>query len=178
MTNYDNEYNRKIKAQMFDLDKSYVRNDMKNYSMLTGEGVSGGGVSGGCSTAGVCDCKGAGLSAGVMKYPKKTKAMGMGVSGGASKVGLTSNAVVREEKKIRGGMKNLLGKDGHGTYKGGAIQTSKMNEVKAYNDKLNTEGSIGAGKKGNRAEIVRKVMKDKGLSMIEASKYVKANKLY
>jgi hypothetical protein len=174
MTNYDNEYNRKIKAQMFDLDKSYVRNDMKNYSMLTGEGVSGGGVSGGCSTAGVCDCKGAGLSAGVMKYPKN----GSGVSGGASKVGLTSNAVVREEKKIRGGMKNLLGKDGHGTYKGGAIQTSKMNEVKAYNDKLNTEGSIGAGKKGNRAEIVRKVMKDKGLSMIEASKYVKANKLY
>ena len=46
-----------------------------------------------------------------MKYPKKTKAMGMGVSGGAimgmgvsggaSKIGLTSNAVVREEKKIR-----------------------------------------------------------------------------
>ncbi len=34
------------------------------------------------------------------------------------------------------------------------------------------------GKKGNRMEIVKKVMKDKGLSMIEASKYVKANNLY
>jgi hypothetical protein len=29
-----------------------------------------------------------------------------------------------------------------------------------------------------RAEVVKKVMKDKGLSMIEASKYVKAHSLY
>ena len=29
-----------------------------------------------------------------------------------------------------------------------------------------------------RAEIVRKVMKEKGLSLIEASKFVKANHLY
>ena len=33
-------------------------------------------------------------------------------------------------------------------------------------------------KKGNRAEIVRKVMKDKGLKLIEASKYVKEHNLY
>lgn len=184
--NYDTPYNRKIKDEMFNLDKDYIRNDMKNYSMLTGEGVSGGalrgyGVSGGCSTAGVCDCKGAGLSAGVMEYKKKGKsASGSGVSGGASKVGLTSMAVVKENKKMgSANMKNLLGKDGKGTYKGGAIQTSKMSEVKAYNEKLNTEGSIGAGKKrGNRAEIVKKVMNEKGMSMIQASKYIKANNLY
>lgn len=36
----------------------------------------------------------------------------------------------------------------------------------------------GSSKKGNRIEIVRKVMRDKGMSMIEASKYVKANNLY
>jgi hypothetical protein len=35
-----------------------------------------------------------------------------------------------------------------------------------------------APKKNKRAEIVRKVMKEKNLSMIEASKYVKANNLY
>lgn len=29
-----------------------------------------------------------------------------------------------------------------------------------------------------RAEIVKKVMKERGLKMIEASKYVKANNLY
>ena len=41
---------------------------------------------------------------------------------------------------------------------------------------------IGSGLKpkkvNKRAEIVKKVMKEKGLSMIEASKYVKAHKLY
>ena len=41
---------------------------------------------------------------------------------------------------------------------------------------------IGSGikpkKVNKRAEIVKKIMKDKGLSMIESSKYVKANKLY
>jgi hypothetical protein len=35
-----------------------------------------------------------------------------------------------------------------------------------------------APKKNKRAEIVRKIMKEKNLSMIEASKYVKANNLY
>jgi hypothetical protein len=38
---------------------------------------------------------------------------------------------------------------------------------------------MGKPKKPNpRAEIVKKVMAEKGLSMIEASKYVKANNLY
>lgn len=36
----------------------------------------------------------------------------------------------------------------------------------------------GARKPNARAEIVKKVMREKGLSMIEASKYVKANGLY
>jgi len=38
--------------------------------------------------------------------------------------------------------------------------------------------SGGAKKSNKRAEIVKKVMKEKNMSMIEASKYVKANKLY
>lgn len=39
--------------------------------------------------------------------------------------------------------------------------------------------SFSGGKKPNkRAEIVRKIMKEKGLKMIEASKYVKENNLY
>jgi hypothetical protein len=42
---------------------------------------------------------------------------------------------------------------------------------------------LGAGMSGGkrvnkRAEIVKKVMREKGMKMIEASKYVKANKLY
>ena len=42
--------------------------------------------------------------------------------------------------------------------------------------------SIGSGikpkKVNKRAEIVKKIMKDKGLSMIESSKYVKTHNLY
>jgi hypothetical protein len=38
---------------------------------------------------------------------------------------------------------------------------------------------VGTGKKINkRAEVVKKIMKEKGLKMIEASKYVKENNLY
>jgi len=33
-------------------------------------------------------------------------------------------------------------------------------------------------RKGSRIDIVKKVMREKKLSMIEASKYVKAHKLY
>jgi hypothetical protein len=42
------------------------------------------------------------------------------------------------------------------------------------------QGRSGAGKGGRskRAEIVKKIMKEKGLSMIEASKYVKQHNLY
>ena len=39
-------------------------------------------------------------------------------------------------------------------------------------------GGSGGKKPNIRAEIVRKVMKEKGCSMIEASKFVKANNLY
>jgi hypothetical protein len=36
----------------------------------------------------------------------------------------------------------------------------------------------GAGGRAKRAEIVKRVMREKGLKMIEASKYVKAHGLY
>jgi hypothetical protein len=44
---------------------------------------------------------------------------------------------------------------------------------------MKSSSMAGQGKpKNKRAEIVKKIMKEKGLSMIEASKYVKENKLY
>jgi hypothetical protein len=36
----------------------------------------------------------------------------------------------------------------------------------------------GSGGRSKRAEIVKKVMREKGMKMIEASKYVKAHSLY
>jgi ABC-type sugar transport system substrate-binding protein len=66
------------------------------------------------------------------------------------------------EKKLKGG-KNLSG------------MTDKRAEMK--------EGIVaksGAGMSGGnkRADIVKKVMKEKGMKMIEASKYVKLHNLY
>ena len=52
---------------------------------------------------------------------------------------------------------------------------------RAKKTKATGAGHCVGGKRkpgNNRFEIVRKVMKDKGMSMIEASKYVKANGLY
>lgn len=37
---------------------------------------------------------------------------------------------------------------------------------------------VGSGGRAKRAEIVKKIMREKGMKMIEASKYVKAHKLY
>ena len=42
----------------------------------------------------------------------------------------------------------------------------------------NRQSYFGGSKKNARAEVVRKVMKEKGLSMIQASKYVKEHNLY
>lgn len=41
-----------------------------------------------------------------------------------------------------------------------------------------TAGAKTAGKKGNRMELVKKVMKEKGLSLGAASKFIKQNNLY
>jgi ribosomal protein L25 (general stress protein Ctc) len=42
-----------------------------------------------------------------------------------------------------------------------------------------SDGTVSAsGKPNKRADIVRKIMKEKSLSMIDASKYVKQHKLY
>jgi len=39
-------------------------------------------------------------------------------------------------------------------------------------------GGVSGGGRKERAELVKKIMREKGMSMIEASKYVKANNLY
>lgn len=56
---------------------------------------------------------------------------------------------------------------------GKALKTSKKNED------VGSGVPVGAGKgKGKRAEIVKRIMKEKGMKMIEASKYVKEHGLY
>jgi hypothetical protein len=70
------------------------------------------------------------------------------------------------EKKLKGG-KNLSG------------MTDNRDKIAGIEAKMGQGKSGGAvdGRK-KRSEIVKKVMKDKGLKMIEASKYVKQHNLY
>jgi len=82
----------------------------------------------------------------------------------------------------RGIAKGILGRAKK--VKGGATtvkSTPKMEQTKPVPKAQmpsSTMSGFGKGGKGKRAEIVKKVMAEKGLSMIEASKYVKANNLY
>jgi len=58
---------------------------------------------------------------------------------------------------------------------GTAIRESEANSEEEASGRVE---STGSGKRSARAAIVKKVMKEKGLSLIEASKYVKAHGLY
>jgi hypothetical protein len=64
---------------------------------------------------------------------------------------------------------------GKGYDEGTAIRESEENSDAEASGRVE---STGSGKRSTRAAIVKKVMKDKGLSLIEASKYVKAHGLY
>jgi len=62
-----------------------------------------------------------------------------------------------------------------------AHRVGNLNELAPVPEKApprNRESYFGGSKKNARAEVVRKVMKEKGLSMIQASKYVKEHNLY
>ena len=45
-------------------------------------------------------------------------------------------------------------------------------------DRVNNQGSYGGKRPNKRADLVKKVMKEKGCSMIQASKFIKENGLY
>ena len=71
---------------------------------------------------------------------------------------------------------DLMGK---GKKKAKAIKSgSRMGGRPTTQNMPSSSFSGGAKKINKRAEIVKKVMKEKNMSMIEASKYVKANNLY
>jgi len=73
-------------------------------------------------------------------------------------------------RKVGGGM---LGQDGHGQRQVGAGTGAGTGAGR----RKRAPAQEGSGR-NKRAEIVRKVMKEKGMKMIEASKYVKQHGLY
>jgi hypothetical protein len=81
------------------------------------------------------------------------------------------------EKKLKGG-KNLSGMtDKRDEMSDSGDKKGKGKNLSGMTDKTGKGMSGGDGRK-KRAEIVKKIMKEKGLKMIEASKYVKEHKLY
>jgi hypothetical protein len=56
--------------------------------------------------------------------------------------------------------------------------SSKAIDALASKAKSAVASKVGSGGRAKRAEIVKKVMREKGMKMIEASKYVKAHNLY
>ena len=100
---------------------------------------------------------------------------------GGAKPSKAKDAVMKAvEKKLKGG-KNLSGMTDKRAEMGGK-NLSGMTDKRAEMDekitsKMGTGVSGGDGRKA-RAEIVKKIMKEKGMKMIEASKYVKEHGLY
>jgi hypothetical protein len=172
----------------------------------TGNGMSGGkkkgkGMSGGINDfeqldGGACYgvCDGEGMTAIEKKGIKKKVAthfdggainsaktrngnqalMGSGMSGGEVKL-------KKGKKKMEGkGILDVLGKIAKytaETYLGEGMSGGGMGKRPTTQNMPSS--SFSGGKKPNkRAEVVKKIMKEKGLKMIEASKYVKEHNLY
>jgi hypothetical protein len=87
------------------------------------------------------------------------------------------------EKKLKGGM-NLKGMTDKRAemlplVEGTVMPTGKGHKKNALEVAPKIEAKMGAGDgRKKRAEIVKRIMKEKGLKMIEASAYVKAHNLY
>ena len=98
----------------------------------------------------------------------------------AKKVGSLGQEVVSVAKPVikdvlidtgKEALKSYLTKKGKGVYSGGMAGVGKMK-----GSGVSSGGAVDGRKK--RAEIVKRVMAEKGLKMIEASKYVKQHGLY
>jgi hypothetical protein len=111
---------------------------------------------------------------------------------GAGKLTITHGGATNSDTGRYNGM-GMLGQDGHGVRQGGGFLSDLgipvVSNLAGMVGLGNDEGAGTGGRRRRapagpsdgrrkRAEIVKKVMADKGCSMIEASKYVKANNLY
>jgi hypothetical protein len=128
----------------------------------------------------VCSCRGGNnaglepqtrmelnLGAGKLQPNRNAGNYGWGKSRGVTGAGLSD--LYEKGKKVVHKVKKIAhkAKEGYDHLK------------KAYDVGQDIYKEVKGGKRGGaRAEIVKKVMREKGMKMIEASKYVKANNLY
>jgi len=200
----DNEYNRKIAKQYNDMNRAKVAYLDNNYLDVipapVGYDVNGyeprrtvGSGVGVYKKGGCCG----GNNPGLKKNVRMELNYGAGLRGDKiSRRGLdTHNELTKEYqdllyKDLMEGKGMAYGKKKHGCLlvsekeaKGQAYGKKGKGGGEAFTMSANPDAEIYGGKKkskskNKRAEIVKKVMKEKGMKMIEASKFVKANNLY
>jgi len=83
----------------------------------------------------------------------------------------------KAEMKVMKAVEKKLKKEGKGVSGGGASGGKNLSGMTDRTVGGASGGMCGDGRKA-RAEIVKRIMKEKGLKMIEASKYVKEHNLY
>ena len=204
---YNTAYNRAIANEVNRINKRFIKHN-KDIENMSGSGVSGGGVSGGKeyikNQPDICrHCEGSGISGGSIPQkrrvgrPRKHKeheqemngkgGVGLNLPFGGFNVGWGHP----EPEKLKGkggfGLNLPFGGFNVGW---GKPKSKNLEGEGGISLNLPFGGfNVGWGKKTKnteqkpkrhnpRAEIVKKVMKEQGLSMIEASKYVKQNNLY
>jgi hypothetical protein len=145
---------------------------ISKYSLKKGKGISAAGMSA------------AGMSAAGMSAGAELGGMGMGLrptrdNMPASMMGAAKKRG-RPSKKVGGDILSTLARVAN-IIKGGKKKVFKMDEnvsvAKVSKAKAPKGGKVKSGKLANRAALVKKIMKEKGLKMIEASKYIRENNL-
>jgi hypothetical protein len=187
----DTGFERQIGAGMSAGVKEYNKDSKKDMSCGCGAGYAGGAkkkcASGKCSrgsgSAGGAKKKGKGYSGGgiisdlgIPIVSNIAKLIGLGK---VSEAELSGKGWVEDIAKSALEFAPLLiglGSAGGG-YAGGALVPVENMKASSMAGQGKKKATANDGRK-KRAEIVKKIMNEKGLSMIEASKYVKTHNLY
>ena len=190
---YDTQYNRKIAKEMDAINKNYAKHNKE---------LEGGSLPLYLASALMQNLLGNGHPKGQQEYSKKgskkqvcSYCAGSGISGsGVSGSGMSGSGGFGLNLPFGGfdvgwgkpaEHKKLKGKGGFGLnlpFGGFNVGWGKP-EPKAKKTTVQPTEEVVKKKRGNpnlskRADIVKKVMKEQGLSMIKASQYVKAHNLY
>ena len=147
---------------------------------MLGNGSSGGGIFGNVSrgVGSIADAFGLG------KKPKQPKQKGAGIFGNVARgVGSISDAfgLGKKPKQPKQKGAGIFGDIARGIGQGADIFGFGKKKKKsvahpedfAMIDRVNSHGSYGGKRPNKRADLVKKVMREKGCSMIQASKFIK-----
>jgi hypothetical protein len=166
---YDSQYNRRIADEVDRINKTFIAHEKR----LHAAGLSGGFLGPLGSILGILappivktvldKITGSGLDIDSAPVEDLTAAVGSGLD----LAGMKAYRKKRRDSKAKGRGMSAGGLSAGAMYSGEGLSAGAKPKKRH-----------ASGKVSKRAEIVKRVMKERGLSMIEASKYVKAHNLY